>query len=318
MSGIGLSVLIVTYNAGADIDTCLRLLRASRIDRPYEVILVDNASGDGTPERVAREFPWVRLVAEAENHGFAGGNALALGLARGAAILLLNPDAFLRDPDAVATALAHLDAHPEVGAVGPRLTFPDGAHQVGDAGYEPRPLTVLVHAAGLSGRFGLRGLYLSGRQARAALRAGGAPLDVDWLCGAFLLLRREAVDSIGGLSSPMFLYGEDVDWGCRLRDAGWRVAYLPGIAVVHLQGGSQAGSGSTRSARWLDGLAAVYRLRNSGRRLASPAFFSAPLRVGFALRALAYGIAGRLRRRPDLTAKAGDMRRFAGHLRSLR
>ncbi len=309
MTSIALSVLIVTHEPGEDIATCLALLRASRIGRPYEVIVVDNASRDGTPQRIARAFPWVRLFAERENHGFAGGNALAFARARGAAILLLNPDAFLRDPGTVAAAMAHLDANLGVGAVGPRLTFPDGRHQVGDAGFEPRPLSVLVHAAGLSGHFGLRGLYLAGRQAR-----GDAPVPVDWLCGAVLMLRRAAVESIGGLASPMFLYGEDVDWGCRLRDAGWRLDYLPGIDVVHLQGGS----GSTHSARWLDGLAAVYRLRNAGRVLSGQVLFAAPLQLGFSLRALAYGLAGRLRRRPDLSRKAQDMRRFAGHLRSLR
>lgn len=309
MTAIGLSVLVVTHDAGADIATCLRLLRASRIDRPHEVILVDNASRDGTPERVAREFPEVRLVASRENLGFAGGNARAYALARGGTILLLNPDAFLTDPEVVARALAHLDAHPAVGAVAPRLVFPDGSHQVGDAGHEPRPLTVLVHAAGLSGRLGLRGLYLAGRPAR-----GTAPVAVDWLCGACLMLRRAAVESIGGLASPMFLYGEDVDWGCRLRDAGWGVDYLPGIAVVHLQGGS----GRTPSARWLDGLFAAYRLRNDGRRLAGRGLFTGPLRAGFALRALAYGLMARLRGRPDLAARAADMRRFAGHLRDLR
>lgn len=304
----GLSILIVTYNAGADIDTCLALLAASRIDRPYEVIVVDNASGDGTPERIAAGWPEVRLIAETRNHGFAGANALAYAACRGATILLLNPDAYLRDPRAVAAALAHLDAHPAVGAVGLRLVFEDGRHQVGDAGFEPRPLSVAVHAAGLSGRFGLRGLYLSGRQARA-----GAPIAVDWLCGAFLMLRRAAVEAIGGLSSPLFLYGEDVDWGCRVRDAGWRVDYLPDPAVVHLQGGS----GGTRSARWLDGLAGVYRLRNARRRLSSPAFFAVPLWLGFTARAAAYGIAGRLSRRPDLVGKGRDMRRFAAHLSSI-
>ncbi|TXM96317.1 glycosyltransferase family 2 protein [Methylobacterium sp. WL122] len=226
----------------------------------------------------------------------------------GDAILLLNPDAYLRDPDAVAVALAHLDAHPQVGAVGLRLVFEDGRHQVGDAGFEPRPLTVAVHAAGLSGRFGLRGVYLSGGQARAP-----GPVSVDWLCGAFLMLRREAVEAIGGLSSPLFLYGEDVDWGCRVRDAGWRVEYLPDRSVVHLQGGS----GSTRSPRWLDGLAGVYRLRNGGRRLSSPAFFAVPLWLGFTARAAVYGLLGRLRRRPDLLGRSRDMKRFADHLTNI-
>lgn len=303
-----LSVLIVTHKPGADIDTCLALLKASRIDRPYEVIVVDNASGDGTAERIAAAWPEVRLIAETRNHGFAGANALACAASRGATILLLNPDAYLRDPNAVAAALAHLDAHAQVGAVGLRLVFADGRHQVGDAGFEPRPLSVAVHAAGLSGRFGLRGVYLSGRQATAP-----GPIAVDWLCGAFLMLRREAVEAIGGLSSPLFLYGEDVDWGCRVRDAGWRVDYLPDPAVVHLQGGS----GGTRSARWLDGLAGVYRLRNARRRLSSPAFFAVPLWLGFTARAAAYGIAGRLSRRPDLVGKGRDMRRFAAHLSSI-
>ncbi|MGT2480910.1 glycosyltransferase [Methylobacterium oryzae CBMB20] len=152
------------------------------------MILVDNASTDGTPERVAGAFPWVRVIAERTNHGFAGGNAVALEHARGAAILLLNPDAFLHDPDALSGLLDHLDAHPDVGAVGPRLTFPDGTHQVGDAGYEPRPLSILVHAAGLSGPL---------RAARPLPRRppgrGARSLDVDWICGACLLLRRSAI-----------------------------------------------------------------------------------------------------------------------------
>ncbi|TXM71356.1 glycosyltransferase [Methylobacterium sp. WL12] len=303
-----LSVLVVTYKSGADVDTCLALLAASRIDRPYEVIVVDNASGDGTAERIAAAWPDIRVIAETTNHGFAGANAIAYAAARGDAILLLNPDAYLRDPDAVAVALAHLDAHPQVGAVGLRLVFEDGRHQVGDAGFEPRPLTVAVHAAGLSGRFGLRGVYLSGGQARAP-----GPVSVDWLCGAFLMLRREAVEAIGGLSSPLFLYGEDVDWGCRVRDAGWRVEYLPDRSVVHLQGGS----GSTRSPRWLDGLAGVYRLRNGGRRLSSPAFFAVPLWLGFTARAAVYGLLGRLRRRPDLLGRSRDMKRFADHLANI-
>lgn len=304
----GLSVLIVTYDSASEIDTCLALLTASRIDRACEVIVVDNASGDGTPARIAARWPEVRLIAEAENHGFAGANALAYAACRGARVLLLNPDAYLRDPNAVAAALAHLDAHPDVGAVGLRLVFEDGRHQVGDAGFEPRPLSVAVHAAGLSGRFGLRGLYLSGRQAR-----GPRPVAVDWLCGAFLMLRREAVEAIGGLSSPLFLYGEDIDWGCRLRDAGWRVDYLPAPAVVHLQGGS----GGARSARWLDGLAGIYRLRNAGRRPSSQAFFAVPLRLGFTARALTYAVAGRIRGRPDLARRARDMRLFAKHLETV-
>lgn len=306
-TAIGLSILVVTHNAAHDIGTCLSLLTESRIGRGCEVIVVDNASTDGTPELIAARFPEVRLIAESVNHGFAGANAIAFCASRGTHVLLLNPDAFLTDPGAVAALADHLDAHPEVGAVGARLTYPDGSHQVGDAGFEPRPLSVLVHALGLSGRLGLRGLYLSGRDARAA-----GPAAVGWLCGACVMMRREAAAAIGGLASPLFLYGEDIDWGCRLGDAGWRVVYLPQVAVVHLQGGS----GATRSTRWLDGLARVYALRNDGRRLSGGVFFSGPMLAGFALRGLAYGLLGRLRARADFAAKARDMWRFAAHLRA--
>lgn len=307
MAATGLSVIVVTYNAAADIGICLTLLTESRIGRSCEVIVVDNASSDGTPDLVAARFPEVRLIAEPVNHGFAGANAIGFAVARGAYVLLLNPDAFLTDPEAVAGMAAHLDAHREVGAVGARLIYPDGSHQVGDAGFEPRPLSVLVHALGLSGRWSLRGLYLSGRDARAR-----RPVAVNWLCGACVMMRREAAGAIDGLRSPLFLYGEDIDWGCRLGDAGWGVTYLPDIAVVHLQGGS----GGTRSTRWLDGLSAVYAMRNGGRRLSANAFFAGPMLFGFALRALAYTALGRLRARADFTAKARDMWRFAAHLRT--
>ncbi|MGT2487018.1 glycosyltransferase family 2 protein [Methylobacterium oryzae CBMB20] len=251
----------------------------------------------------------MRVIAERTNHGFAGGNAVALEHARGAAILLLNPDAFLHDPDALSGPPGPSRRAPGCrgGRPAPDLPGRDAsgrrrrlrAAPALDPGARRRAVEPLRAAR----------LYLAGRQAR-----GRGPSTSTGSAGPASLLRRSAIAAIGGLQSPMFLYGEDVDWGCRLRDAGLRVAYRPDIAVTHLQGGS----GSTRSARWLDGLAAIYGLRNAGRPLSSPAFFSAPLRLGFTLRALAYGLAARLRGQPDLARKAEDMRRFAGHLRSLR
>jgi GT2 family glycosyltransferase len=121
--------------------------------------------------------------------------------------------------------------------------------------------------------------------------ASQAPMDVDWLCGACLMIRAEAARAAGFLDERFFLYGEDIEWGCRLRDHGWRVVYLPAMHTLHLGGGTQGGLGQNPalglsfSTRWLDGLAQVYRRRNPRRGLAMLRIFIA---LGYGGRALVY------------------------------
>lgn len=302
---VALSVIIVTWNCRALVLDCLAALLAAELPEPAEIILVDNASADGTAEAVAAAHPAVRVIASPTNAGFAGGNNLGFAAARGRTLLLLNPDAFPAAPDSLIALWRFLETHPDHAAAGPRLLHGDGRHQVGDAGWRPGFATLALHALGVT--------QLLPRHARGVFlirpdRLGAGPVPVDWLCGACLMIRAEAVRRIGGLDERFFLYGEDVEWGCRMRQAGLRLAYLPGVMVRHLQGGTQAGGAV--STRWLDSLVRLHCDLNG---TATLPLLRPVLAAGFALRALAYRIAA-LRPGQDAKARqAAAMWVFARH-----
>jgi GT2 family glycosyltransferase len=157
---------------------------------------------------------------------------------------------------------------------------------------------VLAHGFGLQRLAGARSLFLSGL-------SGTRPVEVDWISGALFMVRRSALRDVGGFDERFFMYAEDVDLGCRLRDAGWRLAHLPDISAVHVQGGPAAASDP--STRWLDSLAGLYARRNPGRFAA----FRIGLGLGFGLRAAAYAAVSLVtgRRRGDARAMAVFARR---------
>jgi GT2 family glycosyltransferase len=239
------------------------------------------------------------------NLGFARGNNLGFGRARGRHVLLLNPDAFLTDPTLLDDLVRWLDARPELGAVGCRLTFSDGRHQVGDAGFRPSAAAMASWALGLSAW--RRGVFLADHGRRRE------PIAVDWLCGAFMLVRRSVLATVGGLDETLFMYAEDIEWGCRARAQGVRIAYLPWRSVVHVQGGTQRRDGRRAvSTGWLDNLVGLHR------RLYPESCWRCVRTVvalGFLLRALAYG--GLARLRPAWHDKAAAMRQFAHHVWSM-
>lgn len=173
MIATGLSILIVTDNAADDVGTCLSLVTESRIGRGCEVIVIDNASIDGTPELIAARFPEVRLIAQGENHGVSGAHAIGFAASRGAYLLLLSPDVLLTDPDAVAAMAARLDAHPDLGAIGAR---PDGGHRAGDAGGW-RGVCVMMRREAVFAIGGLdgEGIGWRGRLEDAGWRVGDLP-----------------------------------------------------------------------------------------------------------------------------------------------
>jgi GT2 family glycosyltransferase len=245
------SIVVLNYNTREHLRTCLAALRDEAsassvpVGRPHpppsprgrgswqaEVLVVDNASTDGSADMVADEFPWVRLVRSPRNGGFAFGNNQALRHARGEAILILNPDTLL--PEGGLAGLAEkLCEHPEAGIIGPKLVRPDGSMHLACRRSFPTPLVSFYRFSGLgrvfaaSPRFGRYNLtYVD----------PDVPIEVDSVCGACMLVRREVIERIGLLDERFFMYGEDLDWCLRTRQAGWTVRYEPSIVVQHQHG----------------------------------------------------------------------------------
>lgn len=228
-----LSVVIVNWNAGDDLGRCLASLASLAGDASTEVILVDNASRDGSPGLVARRFPWVRLVHARGNLGFARANNLAFGMARGRYLLTLNPDTIVH-ADALGGMVTYADEHPEVGFLGARLLNPDGSLQPSCRRFPS--LGALVFRNTPLGRLFPRNRWAAGYLMEAWRHDRPAP--VDWLSGACILVRREALEQIGPLDGRFFMFCEDMDWCRRAHLAGWPVVYLPTAVVTHRVGAS--------------------------------------------------------------------------------
>ncbi|HVB97349.1 MAG TPA: glycosyltransferase family 2 protein [Chloroflexota bacterium] len=238
-----ISLVVVDFNAGRALERCLESA-LQRDDVPTEVIVVDNASSDGSAVALATRFPEVRLLQNADNLGFAAAANRGLAAARGQWIGLLNPDVEI-PAGALSTLVAFLDDHPRVGAVGPALMGLDGTPQPFSYGGDPS-LTYLVRR----GWERLRGQTLH-------QWAGGDARTVDWVSGACLIARREAWEQVGWLDDGFFLYFEDVDWCRRCRQQGWDVYFVPEVEVTHLSRPSYADL--ARRQHYLRGLQRYYQ-----------------------------------------------------------
>lgn len=224
---VDLSVIIVNWNVQDLLRHCLHSIFANWPPSQMEIIVVDNASTDGSAEMVSAEFPDVQLIVNTENRGFPAANNQGLAVARGRYILLLNPDTEVLG-DALATLIAFADAHPDVGVVGPQLLNPDGTVQSSRRRF-PTLMTALFESTWLqpyAPRRLLEHYYVLDRP-------DDAVQDVDWVTGAALMARREAMEQVGPLDEGFFMYSEELDWCRRFRDAGWRVVYLPTARIIH-------------------------------------------------------------------------------------
>jgi len=222
------SVVVVAHDSARDIADCLRSLEADVADDLAEVIVVDNASTDGTADLVAAEFPWVRLVRKVVRHGFATNCNLGSYFARGRYLMLLNPDATLA-PGSLATLASHLERHPSAGAVAPSLTYPDGSPQ-------PSARRFPTLAATLVRRTPLRQVTSLTRIETEHLAGVSDPqraCDVDWVLGAALMFRAQLYQDMGGLDEGYRLYCEDIDVCWRLHQWGLQVHYLPEASGTH-------------------------------------------------------------------------------------
>lgn len=231
-----LEVVIVSHGAEALLRRCLRSLEEHPISGgEMRVTVVDSGSPDATPEMVAREFPWVRLMREA-NIGFSAANNLVLREDEAEAVLLLNPDTEVY-AGTLDAALARLRSDPEIGMVGVKLVTESGELDHACKRSFPTPLSALAHFTGI-GRGEDAGGALS--QYRATDLGDDEPGEVDAVNGAFMLCRAEAVREVGLLDEGYWLYMEDLDWCHRFWDAGWKVFYEPAGVALHVKGGSSA------------------------------------------------------------------------------
>ena len=233
---LDLTVIIVSWNVRDLLRRCLQsILTAQGLQ--IEIVVVDNASTDGSPEMVRAEFPQVHLLANDENRGFTAANNQGLALSQGRALLLLNPDTEVVG-DALATMLETMRARPAVGIVGPRLLYPDGSLQSSRRRF-PTFATALVESTVVQEWWAdnriLRRYYMDDT---ADDSADDAVQAVDWVVGACLLVRRECYEQIGGLDEGFFMYSEELDWCRRAKTAGWGVVYLPTATIIHHEGKS--------------------------------------------------------------------------------
>jgi N-acetylglucosaminyl-diphospho-decaprenol L-rhamnosyltransferase len=224
-----LSIIIVSWNTRQDLLDCLASIMANPPGGPFEVLVFDNNSRDGSAEAVAAEYPQVRLLASPDNLGFARANNQAATLAQGQYWLLLNPDTLVH-PSAIDRLVEHLAAHPGAAGVGPRLVNPDGSLQL-SIYYRPTLLREWWRLFHLD-----RFYSLSGYPASAL--AAPVTRHVEMLDGACLLLRRQAIEPLGLFDEDYFIYSEEDDLCDRLGQAGWELHWLPQAVITHKAGQS--------------------------------------------------------------------------------
>ncbi|MGC8787812.1 MAG: glycosyltransferase family 2 protein [Anaerolineae bacterium] len=230
-----LSVIIVSWNVKGLLAECLASVYTASDRRPWqcEVLVVDNASSDGSPEMVRERFPQVFLLANRENVGFAAANNQGMALAQGRFVFLLNPDTVVRR-DALDILVRFMDETPSAGMAGPRLVYPDGRFQhaafrfpsLAQAFFDFFPLHYRLLESPVNGRYP-RSLYAAGR-----------PFAIDHPLGACMMVRRQAIEEVGGMDEGFFMYCEEIDWAMRLKRAGWEVYCVPAAEVVHYAGQS--------------------------------------------------------------------------------
>jgi GT2 family glycosyltransferase/GNAT superfamily N-acetyltransferase len=228
-----ISIVIVGWNAKRYLELCLESLAAAPPTRSMEIIVVDNASSDGSAEMIENKFPHVKLIRSLENLGFAKGNNVAIRQSQGRYITLVNPDAQVL-PGCLDSLADFLDQNPKVGNVGPHVLNPDMTHQ-NTCRQFPNLWNTFCVATGLATAFKKSRIF-SGEH--MFYFPHDRSLAVDVLVGCFWMIRREALEDVGLLDEDFFVYGEDLDWCRRCWKAGWKVVLFPGAEAIHYRGGS--------------------------------------------------------------------------------
>lgn len=253
------TVLIVSYNTRDLLRECLRVVDRETRALRVETIVVDNASRDGSAEMVSAEFPHVRVIQTGANLGFAGANNAGIPHATGRYCVLLNSDAFLGER-ALEVAVELMDAHPRAGIGGAELVGRNQEFQP-SARLFPSLLNDLLMISGLAARFPRSRFF--GRFDRTWAETGAAA-EVDWVPGAFMIVRTPLLQKLAGFDASFFFYYEEVDLCRRVKAAGYSVWYWPRIRVVHLGGESSKTKAASRSLLWRMRSGLLYHRKHHG------------------------------------------------------
>lgn len=225
-----IDVAMVTFGRSDLVARSLTTLSSADFSGRLSITVVDNGSPDGTPEMIESKFPQVRLLRRPDNPGFAVSTNLGLQDSAAPYVLVLNPDTEVTWAT-VHHLIEQLEAEPDIGVIGCRLVLVDGTFDHASKRFIPSPAQALVYF--FSRLFGgKRGNYIA-----EAIPEDGRG-DVDAVNGAFMLIRREALQEVGGLDETFWMYGEDLDWCVRFKQAGWRVSYDGTVTALHIKGGS--------------------------------------------------------------------------------
>ena len=227
-----LSIITVSWNVRDLLRDCINSVDGGRGELNLEMIVVDSASSDGSPDMVRQEFPWVKLIVSQENLGFPRGNNIGIRQASGRHILLLNPDTVTIE-DALPVMVRHLDQHLDVGGLGAQLLNRDGSIQSSRRRF-PSFLSALFESTWLE-NMAPRSIMLN---YYALDLPDDETADVDWVTGACLMVPKRVVEHVGLLDEGYFMYSEELDWCRRIKDAGWRIVYFPHAKIVHHVGKS--------------------------------------------------------------------------------
>ncbi|HXW06292.1 MAG TPA: glycosyltransferase family 2 protein [Vicinamibacterales bacterium] len=246
-----LSIIIVSYNTRAVLEQCLESLDEASVALPHDIVVVDNGSSDGSAAAVRARWPYVRVLEQGQNTGFAAATNVGIRATRGDLVLLLNSDT--RVPSGALDALAgRLLAHPDAAAAGPRLVDTEGRTELS---FGP-----MIGPFAEAGQKILRALYArgAGPVTRWVEHATDRERFVDWVSGACLLVRRADADAVGLLDERFFLYTEDVDFCAALRARGRRILFTPRAQVTHLRGRSRVAEPAVMNAAYRRSQLAFY------------------------------------------------------------
>lgn len=271
-----LSVVIVNWNTRQMLLDALASIFSAPPAFSFEVLVIDNASKDGSAEAVAQAYPDIPLIANRQNVGYAEGNNQGIERAKGKYVLLLNPDVIL-PVGGLERAVAFMESHPESGALGVRQVHPDGRLQRSVRGF-PSPVSVWWELIGFSRLFASSPFFGAYRMTWFGY---DTVQEVDQPMGTFLLMRGQVIEEIGGLDLAFPIFFNEVDWCLRCKRAGWKIFFTPEVEIIHYGGASTSQVGAAMAWESRRGLLGFYAKHYR-------AFWHLPLRGLIALLSFPY------------------------------